>query len=166
MKKRISIIVAVAKNWAIGKDNDLLWHISEDLKWFKKNTSGNPVIMGKNTWDSLPLKPLPKRINIIISDNSSDVFEGGITVNTVEAAIQSMDPEKENFIIGGGSIYRQFLPKADHLYLTMVHEEFEGDVYFPEVDFEDWEEIFKEDHPKSGDVPLGYSFVILRRKAK
>lgn len=162
--KKISIIVAVAANWAIGKDNDLLWHISNDLKWFKKHTSGNPVIMGKKTWDSLPLKPLPKRLNIIISDNPNDSFDGGQTVGSIEEAIKNMDQEKENFIIGGGSVYAQFLPIAQKLYLTQVHKEFDGDIFFPEVNMDQWEEIFREDHPESDDNPLAYSFLILKKK--
>jgi dihydrofolate reductase len=163
MKKRISIIVAVAANWAIGKDNDLLWHISEDLKWFKKHTSGNPVIMGKKTWESLPFKPLPNRKNIIISDNPTDCFGGCATVNSIEAAIEAMDPVRENFIMGGGSIYRQFLPMADKLYLTKVHKEFEADIFFPEISPAEWKEEFKEDHPEGEDNPLGYTFLILNR---
>ncbi len=163
MTKRISIIVAVASNWAIGKDNDLLWHIPNDLRWFKKHTSGNPVIMGKKTWESLPFKPLPNRKNVIISDNKADCFEGCITVGSIKEAIHTMDTGKENFIMGGGSIYKQFLPIADHLYLTQVHEEFEGDIFFPDVNLNEWKEVFKEEHPKSDDNPLGYTFLILER---
>ncbi len=161
--KKISIIVAVASNWAIGKDNDLLWHISNDLKWFKKQTSGNPVIMGKKTWESLPLKPLPNRLNIILSDNPADNFDGCQTVGSLEEAIMVMDSSKENFIIGGGSVYSQFLPNAQKLYLTQVHEEFEADIFFPEVNMEEWTEVFREDHPKTADNHLGYSFLILER---
>lgn len=163
MAKRISIIVAVASNWAIGKDNDLLWHISNDLKWFKKHTSGNPVIMGKKTWASLPFRPLPNRKNIIISDNVSDCFDGCTTVGSIDDAIEAMDHNKENFIIGGGSVYRQFLPIADHLYLTQVHQDFEGDIFFPDVDFSEWEEEFREDHPQNENNLLPYTFLILKR---
>jgi len=162
--KKISIIVAVAANWAIGKDNDLLWHISNDLKWFKKHTSGNPVIMGKKTWESLPLKPLPKRLNIIISDIPKEYFEGCQTVGSIDEAINIMDQEKENFIIGGGSVYAQFLPIAQKLYLTRVHKEFDADIFFPEVNMDEWEEVFREDHPESDDNLLGYSFMILKKK--
>lgn len=163
--KNISIIVAVAANWAIGKDNDLLWHLSNDLKWFKKHTSGNPVVMGKRTWESLPLRPLPKRLNIVISDNPEDRFEGSLIATSLDHAVELMDPEKENFIIGGGSIYRQFLPIAQKLYLTQVHRDFEADVFFPVVDFSEWNELYREDHPESSDNPLPYSFLILEKKA-
>jgi len=163
MTKRISIIVAVSSNWAIGKDNDLLWHIPNDLKWFKKHTSGNPVIMGKKTWESLPFRPLPKRKNVIISDNVADCFEGCTTVGSIAEAIETMDHDKENFIMGGGSVYKQFLPLANRLYLTRVHQEFEGDIFFPEVDFSQWKEEFREEHPQSEENPLGYTFLILER---
>lgn len=161
--KKISIIVALASNSAIGKNNDLLWHISNDLKWFKKHTSGNPVIMGKKTWESLPLRPLPKRLNIILSDNLNDKFEGALTVDSIEKSIAVMDPNKENFIMGGGSVYAQFLPKAQKLYLTKVHKDFDGDVFFPEVNMNEWKEVFREDHPETEDNPLPYSFLILER---
>ncbi len=156
--------MAVAANRAIGKDNDLLWHISNDLKWFKKHTSGNPVIMGKKTWDSLPIKPLPKRTNIIISDNPDDRFEKCHTAGSIEQAIEKMDSKKENFIIGGGSIYKQFLPRAQKLYLTQVHREYEADIFFPEINMDEWEEVFREDHPESVDNSIAYSFLILSRQ--
>ena len=122
--KAISIIVAVASNGAIGLNNDLLWHIPEDFKWFKKHTFGNPVIMGRNTWESLPVRPLPGRLNIVISDNPNDSYEGCEIVGSIEESIEKMSDEKENFIIGGGSVYRQFLPLANKFYLTRVHREF------------------------------------------
>lgn len=161
--KKISIIVAVASNWAIGKDNDLLWHISNDFKWFKKHTTGHPVIMGKKTWLSLPMRPLPNRLNILISDNPADCYDGCLTVGSIGAAVEAMDPGKENFIIGGGSVYRQFLPLAQKLYLTRVHQAFEADIFFPEVDMGEWDLLFEEEHPQSASNPLGYTFQILSR---
>ena len=150
--KRISIIVAVAANWAIGKDNDLLWHISEDMRWFKRHTQGHPVVMGKKTWESLPIRPLPKRTNIVITDNPADCFE---------EAIHRMDEHQENFIIGGGSVYTQFLPLVQKIYLTRVHQDFEGDVFFPALLDKDWIETFNEDYM---DSPLPFSFKILERR--
>lgn len=161
--KKISIIVAVAENWAIGKDNDLLWHIPNDFKWFKQHTTGHPVIMGKKTWLSLPRRPLPNRVNIIISDNPADCFDGCFTVGSIDSAIEAMDSTLENFIIGGGSIYRQFLPMAQKLYLTRVHASYEADIFFPEVNMNEWELAFEENHPKSPENPLGYTFQILHR---
>lgn len=134
----ISIIVAVAKNLAIGKDNQLLWHISEDLKRFKKLTSGLTVVMGRNTWLSLPVRPLPHRANIVITDNPGECFEGCQMVNSIEAAIAKCPKNEESFVIGGASIYRQFMPIADKLYITQVDKPFEGDTFFPEIDPKVW----------------------------
>ncbi|MBE0640120.1 MAG: dihydrofolate reductase [Bacteroidales bacterium] len=134
----ISIIVAVAENMAIGKDNQLLWHISEDLKRFKILTSGHTVVMGRNTWLSLPKRPLPHRINIVITDNPTECFEGCLMVNSIEAAIAKCPKDEESFVMGGASIYRQFMPLADRLYVTRVDQPFEGDTFFPEIKPEDW----------------------------
>ncbi|MDD4644943.1 MAG: dihydrofolate reductase [Bacteroidales bacterium] len=158
--KPISIIVAVARNWAIGMNNQLLWHIPEDFRWFKKNTSGHPVVMGKRTWMSLPKKPLPGRTNIVISDNPEDKFEGAVCVGSIEEAVNQMDPGSENFIIGGGMVYRQFLPLAQKVYLTVVDKDYEADVWFPELSADEWKESFREEHPE-GDP--GFTFLIYER---
>jgi dihydrofolate reductase len=134
----ISIIVAVAENLAIGKDNRLLWHISDDLKRFKQLTSGHTVIMGRNTWLSLPKRPLPNRTNIVITDNPDECFEGCEMVDSIEAAIAKCPPDEESFVMGGASIYRQFMPLADKLYITRVKKAFDGDTFFPEIDPENW----------------------------
>ncbi len=141
----ISIIVAIAENMAIGKDNDLLWHIPADLKRFKQITSGHPVIMGKRTWESLPRKPLPNRRNIVITDLAGEQISGCEMAYSIGEAIAKCDVSEENFIIGGASVYRQFLVHADRLYLTFVHKSFEADVFFPEIDFSQWKLISKED---------------------
>jgi dihydrofolate reductase len=113
----ISIIVAIAKNNAIGKNNDLLWHIPEDLKRFKQITSGHKIIMGKKTYLSLPFRPLKNRENIVITDCPDDVFEGCTVVFSVGEAISKCSEEEETFIIGGASVYKQFLPLTDRLYI-------------------------------------------------
>ena len=161
--KIISIIVAVASNGAIGKDNDLLWHIPEDFKWFKKHTKGNTVVMGKKTWESLPARPLPGRINIVISDDPSDYFEGAEMAGSIQEAIDKMSEDKENFIIGGGSIYGQFLPLADKFYLTRVHCDFDADIFFPDFDVDDWKEVYHEEHPEKEPNNLGFTFLIYER---
>ncbi|MBT3242365.1 MAG: dihydrofolate reductase [Bacteroidetes bacterium] len=158
--KKISIIVATASNWAIGKDNDLLWHISGDMKWFKKQTSGHPVVMGKLTWDSLPIRPLPKRTNIVLTDNPDDILEGCEKVYSITEAVERMDDTKENFIIGGGSVYKQFLPMAQKLYLTQVHKHYDADTFFPEINFDEWTELYREDHSEA-EIP--HSYLILER---
>lgn len=161
--KIISIIVAVANNGAIGKDNDLLWHISEDFKWFKKHTRGHTVVMGKKTWESLPIRPLPGRTNIVITDNPSDKFEGAVVVGSIEEAISKMKEGEENFIIGGGSIYGQFLPLAHKFYLTRVHRDFEADIFFPDFIESEWKETFREEHLSNKPEILGYTFLIYER---
>ena len=143
--QNISIIVAIAQNFAIGKNNDLLFHLPNDLKRFKKITSGHAVIMGKRTLFSLPNGPLPNRRNIVISDIPGETFDGCETVYSIDEAVESVRNEPEAFVIGGGMIYRQFYPIAGKLYLTMAHHDFDADTFFPEIDFNDWKELSRED---------------------
>jgi dihydrofolate reductase len=160
----ISIIVAVSDDWGIGKDNELLWHISEDLKRFKRLTSGKTVIMGKKTWFSLPKRPLPGRKNIVLTDIPGEVIDGAETVYSIEEAISNCPGNEEAFIIGGGSIYRQFMAIADRLYITHVHLKAPADVYFPEIDMKTWKISQKEDFPVSEANPVPYTYVIYTRK--
>ncbi len=153
----ISIIVAIAENRAIGKNNDLLWHIPEDMKRFRQITSGHPVIMGKRTWESLPRRPLSNRRNIVITDLPGEQIEGCETVYSIEEAIGKCSRSEENFIIGGASVYRQFLPHADRLYLTLVRKSFDADVFFPEIDFSKWKLISKEDFQAGENNDFDYS---------
>ncbi len=162
--KLISIIVALAENNAIGKDNKLLWHIPGDLKRVKKLTTDNVIIMGKNTYLSLPKRPLPDRINMVITDIPNERFEGCLMAYSFEDALAKMSSEKENFIFGGASVYRQFLPLATTLYLTRVYGTFEADTFFPEINQEEWVEILKEDHISTSDEELSYSFVTMKKK--
>jgi len=159
----ISIIVAVAENNAIGKNNQLLWHIPEDLKRFKRLTTGHTVIMGKKTWESLPFKPLPNRRNIVITDDPEDHFEGAEMATSIESAIDLSNANEENFVMGGASIYQQFLPLTDRLYLTKVHKSFEGDTFFPELNLLDWERISKDDYPPDTSNDFGYTYFIFDR---
>ena len=114
----ISIIVAIASNNAIGKDNDLLWHISDDLKRFKSLTSGHTVIMGRNTWNSLPRRPLPKRRNIVITHDISFSHDGVEVAHSLQEALDMVRNEDEVFVMGGAAIYKLFLPFASNLYVT------------------------------------------------
>lgn len=143
-RKNISIIVAVAENYAIGKDNKLLWHLSDDLKRFKKLTSGHTVIMGRNTFLSLPKGALPNRRNIVITDQPAEQFDGCEMAHSIEEAIEIAGKEDECFIMGGGMVYQQLFPVAGKLYLTRVHKAFDADTFFPEIDYSDWEELEKE----------------------
>ena len=161
--KNISIIVAIAQNFAIGKNNDLLFHLPNDLKHFKEITSGHTIIMGRNTLLSLPKWPLPNRRHIVITDKPDDHFEGCETVFSIDEAVEKVKDEQEAFIIGGGMIYRQFYPVAGKLYLTVVHQDFDADVYFPEINYEDWSEISREDfYAEKND--FNYSYLNLKRK--
>lgn len=161
--ENISIVVAIAQNFAIGKNNDLLFHLPNDLKHFKEITSGHTIIMGRNTLLSLPKWPLPNRRHVVISDQPDDCFEGCEMVASIEEAIEKVKDEKEAFIIGGGMIYKQFYPLANKLYLTVVHQDFEADVFFPEVDYSKWKQESREDFhdEKNG---FNYSYINLVRK--
>jgi len=142
--QNISIIVAIAQNNAIGKDNRLLWHLSDDLKRFKKLTTGHTLIMGRNTFLSLPNGALPNRRHIVISDVKEDRFEGCEMAGSIEHALQLAGKSDECFVIGGGMVYAQFLSMAGKLYLTQVEATFEADTFFPEVDFSQWRAGYSE----------------------
>lgn len=136
---KVSIIVAISQNDVIGNNNDLLWNIPRDLTRFKKITTNHVVIMGRKTYESLPIKPLPNRTNIVITSDM-DYNDNGIYVahnidEALEIAIKYIHDD-EIFVIGGGEIYKQFLPLCNKIYLTKIHEDFEGDTYFPEIDMD------------------------------
>jgi dihydrofolate reductase len=160
----ISIIVAVAENLAIGKNNDLLWHIPEDLKRFKRITTGHTVIMGKRTFESLPRRPLPNRRNLVITDIQGEKIEGCIMAYSISEAIGKCDQGEENFIIGGASVYRQFLPYTDRLYFTKIFKNFEGDVFFPAIDWSQWKLVSRDDFPPDDVNDFAYSYQVYDRK--
>jgi dihydrofolate reductase len=162
----ISIIVAVSEDWGIGKDNDLLWNISEDLKRFKNLTTGNTIIMGKKTWESLPRKPLPGRKNIVLTDTPGEYINLATTAFSIEDALDKCEKGQEVFIIGGGSVYRQFMPLADRLYITHVHRTAPADVFFPEIDPRIWKAISREEYNISKTNSIPYSYVIYERIGK
>lgn len=151
----ISIIVAIAEKGVIGGGNELLWHIPDDLKRFKRITSGHSVIMGRKTFESIG-KPLPNRRNIVITRNPEFRAEGIEVANSLNVALGLTKTEDEVFIIGGGEIYRQALPMATKLYITRVHANFEGDTYFPEIPTQQWQLVCSEKgNPTAGP---GYTF--------
>ena len=160
----ISLIAAVAGNRAIGKNNQLLWHLPEDMRHFRETTRGKPVIMGRNTWESLPdaFRPLPGRLNIVVSRNPAYQASGATLASSLEEAIRKAGDAVEVFVIGGAELYRQALPLADRLYLTAIEESFDGDVFFPELPAGDWEEISRK--PQQGTTGLRFSFVVYRRR--
>lgn len=164
-KPYISIIVAIAQNNAIGKNNQLLWHIPADLKRFKKITAGHTVVMGKRTLFSLPKGPLPNRRNIVLSDTLTDCFGGGCeTVHSLEEVFQKTSHETEVFIIGGGMVYQQFLPLADKLYLTIVEKDFDADTFFPDIDYTGFECVEKEKIEDDASVDFNYRYETWVRK--
>ncbi|MFC2151761.1 dihydrofolate reductase [Bacteroidota bacterium] len=154
----LSIIVAVAENNVIGKDNDLIWHLPRDLKHFKETTTGHYVIQGRKTFESCG-KPLPNRTNVIITRDKNYRVEGCIVVNSLEEAIKEAKDDPEAFIIGGGKIYEQAINIVDRIYITQIHHSFEGDTFFPEINTEEWIEVDRRDF--EADEKNKYSFTIL-----
>ncbi|GAB7257809.1 dihydrofolate reductase [Polaribacter sp. OB-PA-B3] len=156
----ITVIAAIAKNNALGKDNDLIWHLPADLKRFKKVTTGHYILMGRNTFESIG-KPLPNRTTIIITRNKNYFKDGCLIANSLEEAIEMAKEEEKIFIIGGAQIYKETIAKnlADRLDITLVHKDFEADVFFPEIDPEIWREDAREDYTADEKNKLDYSFV-------
>jgi dihydrofolate reductase len=165
---KIAMIAALGKDRVIGKDNDLAWHLPDDMAYFMRTTTGHHVIMGRKNFESIPEKyrPLPKRINIIITRQKDYKADGAHVVHSLEDALEIArgNGENEAFIIGGGEIYALGLPKADILYLTEIRETFNGDAYFPEVDFSNWDEISRVHHPADARHAHSFDFVIYHRK--
>lgn len=162
---KISSIVAASENNAIGKDNDLMWNLPDDMKFFKQKTTGHPIIMGRKTYDSMG-KPLPRRVNIVLTRNNDFTAEGVEVFHDIEPAIEfakKLDQD-EIFIIGGAKIYELAMPYIDRIYLTRVHGNFEGEVYFPELKAENWETISKEYHPADERHDFSFTFYTLERK--
>ena len=156
----ITVIAAIATNNALGKDNDLIWHLPADLKRFKKVTTGHYILMGRNTYESIG-KPLPNRTTIIITRNKNYFKEGCLIANSLEQAIEMSKEEANVFIIGGAQIYKETIAKdlAQQLDITMVHKDFEADVYFPEIDFKIWKEVARENFKADEKNKLDYSFI-------
>ena len=163
---KISIIVAIAENRAIGRKNDLLVHLSNDLKHFKEVTTGKCVVMGHNTWLSLPgQKALPKRRNVIISDRLETAPEGFEFAPSIPKALELVKDEPEIFIMGGGMIYEQFLPMADRLYLTRIEKSFEADTFFPIINFDEFELVDLKVIDDDPQIDCSYRFEVWERKS-
>jgi len=160
-KQVITIIAAAGENNEIGKDNKLIWHLSNDLKRFKKLTSGHAIIMGRKTFESFP-KALPNRTNVIITRDHNYTAENAVVVHSLEEALQATNDDNQPFIIGGGEIYKQALNSAHRIELTRVHHHFEADTYFPEVN-KSWKEITREDCYKDEKHDYDYSFITYER---
>ena len=164
----LSIIVAMANNYAIGKDNQLLWHLPEDLKYFKRVTMGKPLIMGRKTFDSIG-RPLPGRLNIVVTRQKDWQQEGVRVVHHLDDAIKLagaqalIDGADEIMLIGGAQLYETALAKADKIYLTRVDTTLEGDAFFPTLDESQWQEKKRESFSASDKNPYAYAFCELVR---
>ncbi len=160
----ISIIAAVAENNVIGKDNDLVWHLPNDTRYFMDTTKGHHILTGRRNYESIPPKyrPLKDRINVIVTRQPNYQMVGAIVVNSIEDGIKlaQNNGEEELFIIGGGEIYHQSLDLVDRLYITEVKDKFEGDTYFPKVDYQKWKEVKRIHNPNDNKHACAFDFVI------
>ncbi len=160
----LTLIVAVSENDVIGKDNDLIWHLKNDLKRFKALTSGHCIIMGRKTFESFP-KPLPNRTHIVITRQQDyKAPDGVIVVNSLEAAIEKAKQDANPFIIGGGEIYKQGLNLVDTIEFTRVHHSFEGDTFFPVISETIWKEIDRIFHKKDDLHKFDFSYITYKRR--
>ncbi|MGY4384741.1 dihydrofolate reductase [Pedobacter sp. UYP24] len=159
----VTAVVAIAENNAIGKNNELLWYLPKDLKHFKEITKGHTIIMGRKTFDSIK-KPLPHRRNIVITRDQDLKIAGAEVVNSVEGALKIAEGDEEVFIIGGAEIYKMALSKTDKIYLTRVHQSFDGDAYFPEINMDLWAETASETHLPDEKHNISFTFSTLERK--
>ncbi len=162
---KLSMIAAMGKDRVIGKDNNMPWHLPADLQHFKKTTFGCPIIMGRKTYDSIG-RPLPGRLNIILSRNTKLQIEGCSVVNSLEDALALAKESgvDEVFITGGAHLYNKFLANADRLYLTLIDETFEGDTYFPDYTQLNWKEVERENHLADDKNLHNYSFITLDKR--
>ena len=161
----LSIVVAKAKNNIIGKNNELIWHLPEDLKRFKRLTTGHTIIMGRKTFESLG-RILPNRKHVILcNDMEMNIDNENVEVlEDISMLKEYIESEEEHFIIGGATIYKLLMPYANKLYLTLIHEEFEGDVYFPEIEEKDWKIIDREEGLRNEENPFDYEYITFERK--
>lgn len=158
----ISIIVAIGENNAIGKNNQLLWHMPNDLKHFKEITLDRTIVMGRKTFDSVG-KPLPRRRNIVVTRQDIEI-PGCEVVKSIDAGLALCAHDDEVFIGGGAEIYRQAMDKTDRIYLTIIHKTFDADTFFPEIDYQEWDEVSREYFEPDEKNPLPYSFIQLNRR--
>lgn len=159
----ITLIAAAAENNALGKDNQLIWHLPNDFKRFKALTTGHYIVMGRKTFESFP-KPLPQRTHVIITRQHDYAYEGCLVVHSLEAALAICPKDQVTYIIGGAEIYHQAMRWADTIELTRVHASFEADAFFPEIPEEEWELIATESHPADDKHAVSYTYCTYRRK--
>ncbi len=162
---RLAYVVAMDENRVIGRNNDLPWHLPDDMKWFRAKTMGKPCIMGRKTYDSLParFRPLPGRLNIVVTRNTDYEAPGAVVVHSMDDALQAAGEVEEIIIVGGADMFRRLMPVVDRLYLTQVHGAAEGDVFFPPYDAREWHTDFREEHPADDRHPFAFTWLILDR---
>ena len=161
---KISIVVATSANNVIGVDGGLPWHLPEDLKRFRQITMGKPMIMGRATFESIG-RALPGRKSIVLTRQPDFEAEGCVVAPSIEAALKAAGDADEVMVIGGGEIYRQFLARADRIYLTRLQAELEGDTTFPELDMDEWEVVAVEEYPAGNERELGFDVETMERVA-
>ena len=159
---KLSMIVAATQNWVIGKDNQMPWHLPADLSWFRQNTQHKPVIMGRKTFESIG-RALPKRTNIVLSRQPFE-HEGVIWKSNFESAVDFVKDSEEVMLIGGGELFKQYLPQVDKLYFTQIQTQIEGDTYFPTLNWQEWQIEFEQYRPADENNPYDCRFLILKRK--
>lgn len=160
----ISLIAAMGNDRVIGIDNKLPWKLPADMKWFREQTMGKPILMGRKTFESFGAKPLPGRKNIIITTDPHYQAKDCVVVNSIEDALAAASDYEEAMVIGGASFYQQMLPQANKLYLTEIHSTFKGDSWFPEIDPNQWHPIKRQDFKADEKNPYDYSFIIFERR--
>ena len=168
---RIAYVVATDANRLIGRDNDLLWRLPDDMRWFRAQTMGKPCIMGRKTYDSLPdrFRPLPGRLNIVVTRNRDYAAPGAVVVHSIDDALAAAGAAEEVIIVGGADLFRELMPRVGRLYLTEVHGAVESqpgarDVFFPAYDASQWRELYREHHPVDDRHPFAFTWLILERK--
>jgi len=165
---RISQIVATTRNHVIGVDNDLPWHLPDDMQFFKEQTNGHHILMGRKNFESIPMKfrPLPNRVNIVLTRKTDYQAEGIEVVHSIVSGIEIAQNagEDELYVIGGAEIYAQTIEMTDRIYLTEIDAELEGDAYFPKIDKSNWVETSRKHHPADDRHQYSFDFVIYDRK--
>jgi dihydrofolate reductase len=158
----VSLIVAMAENRVIGRDNALPWRLPNDLKHFRRLTMGHPIIMGRKNHESIG-RPLPGRTNIVVTRSPGYAAPGCVVANSIDAAFTAAGNDPEIFVIGGAELYAQTLAQARRIYLTQIHATVPGDTYFPEIVGTEWSEVAREQHATDADHAFSYSFLTLER---
>lgn len=159
----VSLIWAMAEDRVIGADNALPWRLPADMKWFRRHTLGKPVVMGRRTFESFGGRPLPERTNIVVTRDRDYRAEGALVVHDIDAALAAAGDAEEVMVIGGARFYAAMLPRADRLYVTLVHGRFEGDARFPKLDWSAWREVAREEHAPDERNACAMSFLVYER---